>query len=50
LKILFFEGKRLAPEYDKAATTLAKLDPPVTLAKVIVKLLKKLIRIFLFIG
>jgi protein disulfide isomerase family A protein 3 len=26
--------KRLAPEYEKAATTLAKLDPPVTLAKV----------------
>ncbi len=30
-----FQGKRLAPEYEKAATTLAQNDPPVTLVKVI---------------
>ncbi len=32
--IFFWKGKRLAPEYEKAATTLAKIDPPVALAKV----------------
>ena len=26
--------KKLAPEYEKAASTLAELDPPMTVAKV----------------
>ena len=30
----FSQGKRLQPEYEKAATTLAQNDPPVALAKV----------------
>jgi hypothetical protein len=32
--IFFFKGKRLAPEYEKAATALAKNEPPVALVKV----------------
>ncbi len=32
--IFFSKGKRLAPEYEKAAAVLAKTDPPVALAKV----------------
>jgi len=28
------KGKRLAPEYEKAATTLLQNDPPVALVKV----------------
>jgi hypothetical protein len=31
---LFNIGKRLAPEYEKAATALSKNEPPVALAKV----------------
>ncbi len=31
---LFWKGKRLAPEYEKAATALVKNDPPVALVKV----------------
>jgi hypothetical protein len=37
--ILDFKGKRLAPEFDKAAAVLGKNDPPVPLVKVTKKYL-----------